>query len=187
MKILFLYPKQRAWAEGVEGILGPGSCQKKLTHFRILTSVPGIGYLAAVTLLAEIGDFTDISSGAQTRQLGGTRPDREPVNRPYSDGIDHQVGSPNASVDLSRDCSLGQFELDRHGLRAFYPEGWSDWVRQGDRRRGTQVPHDPLAPDDERREVRRARGEPETGGPDPESKRTQVPDVERGAQGTLPR
>lgn len=30
---------------------------------RILTSVPGIGYIAAVTLIAEIGDFTNFTSG----------------------------------------------------------------------------------------------------------------------------
>jgi transposase len=30
---------------------------------RLLTSVPGVGYLAAVTLIAEIGDFKDFSSG----------------------------------------------------------------------------------------------------------------------------
>jgi transposase len=30
---------------------------------RILTSIPGVGYLTAVTLIAEIGDFRDFSSG----------------------------------------------------------------------------------------------------------------------------
>ena len=35
----------------------------KKHEIRILTSVPGVGYLAAVTLIAEIGDFKDFPSG----------------------------------------------------------------------------------------------------------------------------
>jgi len=37
--------------------------REKKRSIRILTSVPGIGYLAAVTIIAEIGDFKDFSSG----------------------------------------------------------------------------------------------------------------------------
>ena len=46
--------------------------QKRL--IRILTSVPGIGYLAAVTLIAEIGDFTDFSSGDKLASWAGLVP-----------------------------------------------------------------------------------------------------------------
>lgn len=46
--------------------------QKRL--IRILTSVPGIGYLAAVTLIAEIGDFTDFSSGDKLAGWAGLVP-----------------------------------------------------------------------------------------------------------------
>ncbi|MDN7023663.1 IS110 family transposase [Methanoculleus sp. FWC-SCC1] len=41
---------------------------------RILTSMPGIGYLAAVTLIAEIGDFTDFSSGDKLASWAGLVP-----------------------------------------------------------------------------------------------------------------
>lgn len=41
---------------------------------RILTSMPGIGYIAAVTLIAEIGDFTDFSSGDKLASWAGLVP-----------------------------------------------------------------------------------------------------------------
>jgi transposase len=41
---------------------------------RILTSVPGIGYLAAVTLIAEIGDFRDFTSGDKLASWAGLVP-----------------------------------------------------------------------------------------------------------------
>lgn len=55
-------------------------CVAKHTRLiRILTSVPGIGYLAAVTLLiAEIGDFTDFSSGDKLASWAGLVPTVNP-------------------------------------------------------------------------------------------------------------
>jgi len=41
---------------------------------RILTSVPGIGYIAAVTLIAEIGNFTNFSSGDKLASWVGLVP-----------------------------------------------------------------------------------------------------------------
>lgn len=41
---------------------------------RILTSVPGIGYLAAVTLIAEIGNFRDFTSGDKLASWAGLVP-----------------------------------------------------------------------------------------------------------------
>ena len=46
--------------------------QKRL--IRILTSVPGIGYVAAVTLIAEIGNFTDFPSGDKLASWSGLVP-----------------------------------------------------------------------------------------------------------------
>jgi len=41
---------------------------------RILTSVPGIGYLAPVTLIAEIGNFNDFESGDKLASWVGLVP-----------------------------------------------------------------------------------------------------------------
>ena len=103
--------------------------QKRL--IRILTSVPGIGYLAAVTLIAEIGDFTDFSSGDK---LAGWQASSRPcISRPTISGWERSPsGVPERFGGSVSRSLMQQSEPGRHGFMRSSPgkSGRSDSTRR---------------------------------------------------------
>ena len=103
------------------GILMQRIHQCAARQTRLLTSIPGIGYLAAVTLIAEIGNFTDFPSRDSLARWVGLVPTVNQSVEHFRMGAITKRGSRTARGSWSR-SPRQQSEPDRHGSMRSLPE-----------------------------------------------------------------
>ena len=115
-------------------------------EMEILMSVPGIGELGAATLIGEIGNFKDFSSGDKLASWLGVVPNVYQSADKFYNGRITKRGSKEARWILTQIAQAAARKKNSRLKEFFYPEDEADWACKSNYCIGKENSYDYLAP-----------------------------------------